>query len=307
MFSQSVNYKVSEDDPDTKNLFIALNVFDINAYYANTSLGINAYANSMIGKRFQADIDFRKAYSDDGNGVFAPKDLTKNFQFRIGGQFNLMSKIVNSKAKVVLSSYTAGNFTHTTYIMVPAKFRRILAARGGVQYFYNNVATDNGAQNTRVGNDDDMKAKLNGKVDYLVDPTNFETINYTVNTFGMYAGISYKSIVNVLINADDWGKKGTSRNNDFYFDALFCPLVSYTIKPNERQAYLKDADINIPENSPKYLGWRFGWQMFMGKKVLFTVKAEAGQQPGNKSDTFFMNMGLGIGFGTKILSFDKIK
>lgn len=303
--AQNVGYKVLEDDPDTKNIFISANVFDMNAYIANMSIGYNIYANAFLGKRFQADVDYRKAYSDAGIGIFSPQDLTKNFQIRLGGQFNLVSKISRSNARVVLSSYTAGNFTHTSFIRVPANFRRIFAVRGGLQYFYNNCRTDNGANNSRAANDDDMRAKINGQVVVLTDPNNFETVNYTVNTFGIYGGLSYKSICNIIIDAESWGKKGRSVLSDFYADVLFAPLVSYAIKPNSKQAYLKDADLNISENKPNYLGWRFGWQAALGRKVAFTTKMEIGQQPGNKSETFFVNFGIGIGFGTKWSLLDK--
>ncbi|MES2654210.1 MAG: hypothetical protein V4620_01380 [Bacteroidota bacterium] len=303
--AQNVSYKVLEDDPDTKNIFIAANVFDINAYMANMSLGYNIYANAFLGKRFQADVDYRKAYNDAGIGIFSPKDLTKNFQIRLGGQFNLVNKLARKNARVVLSSFSSGGFTHTTFISVPANFRRIFAVRGGLQYFYNNCRTDNGANNSRAANDDDMRAKINGQVVVLTDPNNFETVNYTVNTFGIYAGLSYKSICNIVIDAESWGKKGRSVLSDFYADVLFCPLVSYAIKPNNNQAYLKDADLNISENQPSYLGWRFGWQAALGRKVAFTTKMEIGQQPGNKSETFFVNLGIGIGFGTKWSLLDK--
>ncbi|MES2381405.1 MAG: hypothetical protein V4538_10225 [Bacteroidota bacterium] len=303
--AQNVSYKVLEDDPDTKNIFIAANVFDINAYMANMSLGYNIYANAFLGKRFQADVDYRKAYNDAGIGIFSPKDLTKNFQIRLGGQFNLVNKLARKNARVVLSSFSSGGFTHTTFISVPANFRRIFAVRGGLQYFYNNCRTDNGANNSRAANDDDMRAKINGQVVVLTDPNNFETVNYTVNTFGIYGGLSYKSICNIIIDAESWGKKGRSVLSDFYADVLFCPLVSYDIKPNSNQAYLKDADLNISENKPSYLGWRFGWQAALGRKVAFTTKMEIGQQPGNRSETFFVNLGIGIGFGTKWSLLDK--
>jgi hypothetical protein len=150
-----------------------------------------------------------------------------------------------------------------------------------------------------------MKAKLNGKVDFLVDPVNFETVNYSVNTFGIYGGISYRSIVDLLLDVDGYGKKGSALNNDFYADILISPLVFYTVKPNAKQAYLKDADLNISENSPNYLGWRIGWKVSMGRKFAFTAKSEVGQQTGNKAESWFINFGLGVGFNTLINKFSK--
>lgn len=301
--AQTISSKVVEDNPDTKNLYIAFNILDISAYSANMSLGFNAYASATLANRFQLDFDIRKAWNDDGIGIFSPQDLTKNFHIRAGGQLYLSSKIKRANTRVVLSSYSSGKYTHTTFINTPANKRKIFAVRGGLQYFYNNCRTDNGAGNSRAANDNDMKAKLNGKVQLLSDPVNFETVNYTVNTMGIYAGLGYKTIVNLILDVEGWGRKGNSSSNDFYADVLFAPLVSYAVKPNQKQAYLADADLNISENKKAYLGWRVGWQAYMGKKIMFSVKTEVGQQPGNGFETFFMNIGLGIGFGTKILSF----
>lgn len=298
-YAQQVSYKILEDNPDKNNVFCAFNLLDFNAYLANMSVGVNFYGNATINKKIRLDLDIRKAWSDMGEGVFAPKDLTKSFHIMAGGQFYLTNNLKKTNVKVVLSSssYTSGNkkYTSTNYLMVPGSKRQIIAVRGGLQYFHNNCESSNGTDPSEK-----IKAKMNGTVDYLKDPINYETVNYTVTTIGVYAGLSYRNIVNLIIKPEGMSQKGNNSVNDFYADLMFSPFINYNVKPNGKQAFLKDADLNISENSKNYLGWRIGWQAFLGKKVLFTTKMEIGQQPGNGNGAFFANIGLGIGLGTNV-------
>jgi hypothetical protein len=298
--SQSVSYNVLEDDPESKNLFISINVMDATVYTPNTGLAFNIYANAFIGKVFQADIDFKKAYTDDNAGaVFAPQGLKKYSHFRVGGAFNLSSRTRVRDTRVVLSSFRGGNYTHTRYINVPANRRSIWALRGGLQSFFQNCQVDNDPFRTYGGNDIQYK-DANGDLQYIDDNMNYETVNYTMRSTGFYAGIDYKNLVNIKIKPEGYEEKRTTTRNNFYLDALVTPVVTYELKPNEKQGQYNGVDINIDENKRSKLGWRFGWQYDTGKWAGFSMKAEVGQQPGRPDDKWFLSAGIGLHIGGKL-------
>lgn len=296
---QSISYTTTKDDPDMRNLSVALNVIDFAAYSPNMSIAYNVYAHARLGKLLIADFDFRRSYNDASMGSGGPVDIGKGFQTRIGGRFNLVNTTKSGKAKVVLSSYTSGNYRHTTFINVPATYRKIFSVRGGLQ----NIREVSDIS-SMAGSDEDFVMyykDANGVKQELRDQFTYASLAYTCDAIGFYGGLSFQSIVNVIINAEGYGKRSRSIANDFYIDGLLTPLVNYSLVPNvsQKAAYGK-VDINISENSRRYIGWRFGWQAFMGRKVGFTTKMEFGQQPGIGANPWFVTIGMGLGIGANI-------
>ncbi|MFY8109620.1 MAG: hypothetical protein ACOVO9_11530 [Bacteroidia bacterium] len=298
--AQQINYKVLENDPEVKNLFIGINVFDAIAYSPNNSIGYNIYGNFLLGNRLQIDAEYRSTYLDDNaTAVFAPKDLTKTWSFSAGAEFNLSHKIKQGKAKVVLSSSKVGRTTFTSYVMVPAMFRRIWSVRGGIQQFHNNYQVDMDLISTP--NKSDIQYKdASGNLNYLVDKVNFETPTYTMNAFCFYAGLDFKSIVNVKIKPDNYSEKRKTSKFNMYADVLLSPSITYTLVPNEKQAQFKGIDIDIPENKRNNFGWRLGWKYDSGKYVGLSFKTELGQLPGNPESPWFISVGGGMHIGAKI-------
>jgi len=297
--AQEVSYKVLTDDPDAKNLSLALNVIDFSTYSSNMSIAYNVIGNAQVGKILQADVDFRRSYNDMSAGMFSPEDIGKGHEIRLGGRFNLSNITRIGKTRVVLSSYRSGNYQYSRYIIVPATQRRILSVRGGIQN-YRQICD----LSSIPSNDDNVMyyKDVSGNKQQAVDKASFETMHYTVNSSGIYAGISYQSMVNVIIQAEGYGKRSRSISNDFYADILLTPLVTYTLIPNNNQmAAYKNVDINNDYNSKNYMGWRVGWQAFMGRKIGFTTKCELGQQPGNYQGTWYLSIGMGLGIGSNLL------
>ncbi|HXU27240.1 MAG TPA: hypothetical protein VN698_08405, partial [Bacteroidia bacterium] len=191
-FSQSVSYNIEENNPDRKNLIVYLNPFNAQAYLPDISIGIDAQVNYLLNKRFQIDVGYRKAWTDAGIGIFAPKGLSKASQFQGGICFNLINKRKTINNKVILSSTHFGRYTLTSSIQVPAEARRIVAVRGGFQYFHNNYKVHNDITKAVGGGDIQAKDK-NGNLYYVFDNITFETVNYVVNSYGLYAGFDFKT------------------------------------------------------------------------------------------------------------------
>lgn len=296
--AQSVSYKVIENDPDKRNLFIHLNPFNTQAYMSDITIGYNIQATWMAAKHFQLQVDYRKAYLDmNATGIFSPEGLKKSSQIEIGGAFNFVNRIKNISHRVVLKSSTSGKYTYTSSIYVMGEARRIKSLRGGFLTLFSNHKIDNDFTQSSEGG---MQGKTaDGEVKYFRDSINFETINFTARSVGFYGGIDFKTIKQLIVNAEGYGTKSCKTVNNFYLDALFTPLVVYDIKPNANQAAFSNIDINIKENKRKVLGWRLGWQYTLNQPCGFNAKMEIGQQPGVATKTFFMTFGFGITIGLK--------
>ncbi|MFM2284964.1 MAG: hypothetical protein RLZZ543_461 [Bacteroidota bacterium] len=300
---QSTSYKILENDPDRKNLIITLSPFYANTYAPDINLGYGIQANWMMNNRIQLDVDLRKAYLDEHTkAAFSPLTGLKNAHFyTAGAAFNLRSKTKTKKVKVILDRQTFGSrYERITYIRVPSEVKRFTSVHGGVLSTHNNLEIENDF--TRALGSKDLYGKSpDGTVALFRDTINYETINYVANSYGIYAGLDFSSIRDLIIETDSYGKKGTHVHSNVYFDMLFCPVVHYSIRPNEKQSMFKDIDISIPQNAKKYLGWRAGYRYASGKSVGFGTTMEIGQQPGAAGSGFYCHLGMGITIKARML------
>lgn len=300
-FSQSVNYKIVENEPDRKDLFIFLNPFHINGYSADINIGYDLHARLNIGQRLQAEAAFNKAYLDmNADGVFAPANLSKALQVRGGIIFNFSSRLKDVNNKVTLMSYSTSRYSYSRYIRVRATARKTAGLRGGLQYFSNNYEVDYDVAGGP--GEGALKAKNpNGDLVYVHDSVNFETVTYTGKSLGLYAGLDLKTIRDLVISTDSYGIRSNRTVNNFYLDALFTPMVVYKLRPNDHQAYMAGADVNIKDNARKLMGWRLGWHYYNNRTAGFNAKAEIGQQPGAPVGSFFLSLGMGLNLGFKVM------
>jgi hypothetical protein len=302
--AQTINYKIVENNPDKYNLFVYLNPLNAQIHFSDAAIGYQLQAQYLLNEQLQFDLDFRKAYNDANVRLFSPKDLSKASQFQIGACYNLKSKLVSKSHKVVVKSTNSGKYTTNTFFRGDAMVRSIVAARGGFQYFHNNFKVSNDINIFAGTHPKELQAYDDKNILHDVyDSSSFETINYKVKSYGIYAGIDFKSIKDVVFDVEDYGKKHQTILYNFYLDALVAPSVILSLRPNEgqKQNYEK-TNINIKENKRKYLGWRFGAHMVVNRKVGFNVKAECGQQPGPVNvSAWFINAGIGMNlcFNTK--------
>ncbi len=296
---QNISYKILENEPDKRNLFVHLNPFNTQCYMSDITIGYNVQATWLAAPIFQVQVDYRKAYLDENaQGVFSPAGLKKSSQLEAGGVFNLSWRKKNVSNKVVLSSFSTGRYTYTKYIMVQAEARKIVGLRGGFLSFLSNHKVDNDISDAFT--EYDLRGKASdGETRYLRDSINFETINYTARSTGLYAGIDLKTLRHVRIDADGYGNKSNKVFNNVYVDVLFTPLVKYELKPNAGQTIFKDVDVNISENKRRMLGWRAGWQWTVNQGCGFNAKMEVGQQPGVPKKSFFITCGFGMTIGLK--------
>ncbi len=299
--SQSTNYRIIENDPDRKNLIIHLQPFDVNAYLPAMNIGYSIQANWMMNKLIQADFMYRKAYLDlNADGVYAADNLKKASWFQAGAKFNFRTHTKNKYVKVVLKQTQSYRTTTTTYLLIPCDVKRISSFHGGIVSIHNNHKIDNNF--TESLQENGIKGKdSNGNIRAFRDTINFETISYSSQNFGIYAGLNFRSIKDIIINTDSYGTRSNHTLSDFYFDFIFTPIVHYSLHPNDNQQMFKNIDISIPENKKKLLGWRAGYTYGTNKGFGFSAKMEIGQQPGIPGSGFFMNLGMGFVIKSRLL------
>lgn len=314
--SQSVNYKVIEDDPYYHNLDVSLMPFYTDfAPNNNLSLGYGLNASAQYKKLGTARLYIQRPYSDgtDWNyhfgtvGIFSSptvNKLKKYLHIELGGTYNLSENTKIKNKKVVLSSYTSGRTTTTSYIMVPATVRRVTGVRGGLYNYHTAItARQNGTENEGVISTDGSRfggaARLN-PVGVAKD-TFFNTESATnMKVLGIYGGLSFTSYHRIMINSDGYGTKGGSRYTNIFLDAMIAPVRIDDFEGGKGEKYDVSGKGALGFKA-RHWGARIGYEYLMTKNKLgYYARTEMGFKPGLASSKFYVSLGFGICFITKI-------
>lgn len=322
--SQSVSYKVIEDNPNSYNLDVSFLPFyvDMAGSDNNLSLGYGLNASAQYKKMGTVRFYLQRPYTagtDMGYhsgtvGIFPSPTVNKLHKYlhlELGGTFHLSERTKTKSRKVVLSSYTSGRTTTTKYLMVPATVRKIIGARGGI-YNYHTVITarqngdidgDLGIDTKGVISTDGTRfggaARLN-PVGTPSDPF-FNTESATnMRVLGVYGGISSSSYHKILIDTDGYGKKGGSRYVNFFADAMIAPPRIDDFEGADGKKY--DVSGKGAQGfKTRPFGARIGYEYLMAKnKIGYYTKTEAGFKPGMANSKFYISLSFGICFITKV-------
>lgn len=276
--AQQVNYRILTDDPENVKAFsLSLEPFYCDLASTNIHLGYSIRADLLLLKRMEVRADFRRAYLDINGGEtntsdYYPKKGAKLALYgEAGASLFFVDKLKKTQAKLVLSSSSDGSYTYTKYIMIPATKRKMWGVRGGI--YNNRVAFELSDPDSFFV----MKAS-DGTESQAVD----NTISM-VNTTSLYAGLHWKSIVDVVASTD-YGTRKVGSMVDFYIDFLFAPVVFFgdVKSPAGGEFSLKANSGHI-----KRMGWRAGWTYRHPNKVALSYKFEFGARPGFRSSEEF--------------------
>lgn len=207
---ESVNYKVSTDEPRK------VNNFSLNIDLAHMDFGIGnidgasfnagVWGHAMYKQRLGIDYTFRYGWLTFGK--FANANAKNHINIQAGGFFIFHKNDRMTTNKVVLKSENAGYtsdgraITRTTYLTVPSQKWKYKALRGGLYFNRSPFST-----NVDGGSD------LSG--------------NYFM--MGVYGGICFGTARHVIIQTDKYGEKGVVSHMRFCLDALITPVSN---KPN---------------------------------------------------------------------------
>ncbi|MGB3946487.1 MAG: hypothetical protein WBM13_00765 [Bacteroidia bacterium] len=322
--SQSVSYKVLEDNPNSYNLDVSFLPFYVDMAGAdnNLSLGYGLNASAQYKKLGAARFYLQRPYSagtDMGYhfgtvGIFpmpTVNKLRKYLHLELGGTYHLSERTKTKDRKVVLSSSKSGRTTTTTYIMVPTTVRKVIGVRGGL-YNYHTVITarQNGSIDGDLGIDakgvistDGTRfggaARLN-PVGVPEDPFYNTESATNMKVLGVYGGISTASYHKILIDADGYGTKGGSRYFNLFADAMIAPPRIDDFEGADGKKY--DVSGKGAQGfKTRPFGARVGYEYLMAKNKLgIFTKTEVGFKPGMANSKFYISLSFGVCFITKV-------
>ena len=322
--SQNVSYRVIDDDVENlKRVNIQINPFciDMNPGLNFATIGAGITGDITILKRLEISGGYRMAYLDANSGLTDKSSLTglshptcsggtnRSNYLEAATTFYLFERTKTKNLEVVLHSSTSGGYSYKTSIRVPGYRRRMFGFRGG--FFMYNTGTQIGEEKShqiayQITNGNDTMPFGNPTV-LNYDGSNTTYVNTMVNSMVFNVGISLKSITNLIVTADGYGRKRHSGVYDFYLELLTAPYVSVK---DVYTAGGKKWDVRNKKGQYKELGWRLGLSYKgSGKRVSFYYKFEIGERPGidfGKEDRLLqgnvnalLTMGMNIPFLAK--------
>lgn len=295
--AQSISYRIQENDvTNIKRVSIHINPFytELNGGVNFAVIGASVGAEISILKRIELKGEFRMAYLDGNSGLGEASKVTGSLHptcsggtkrsnyFEAGGAFYIFNWVKTRNLKVILHSSSSGGYTYKESITVPGNRRRMFGPRGGL-FIYNtgtqvgkNASSDGQPSPFIIKNSTDTMSAGNSSSNY-VDGSDVSYANTMVNSTVFYAGISLKSITNLIISADGYGTKKHQGVYDVYVDYLLCPYVSMKdVYTHGGQRW----DVEHTSKGFKAAGWRVGVSYRSVNKFGFCYKFEVGERPG---------------------------
>ncbi|MGB3948091.1 MAG: hypothetical protein WBM13_08900 [Bacteroidia bacterium] len=288
---ESVNYEVIKDEPIEPKISVNLDLFniDINTKVSrlqvdNISFNIGTFGHVMPLNFVGIDFNIHKAWLTLGKIGY--KDYPGNLEMNVGGFFFFTDRTtIKQKTRVVLKTqrgtYNGKDVTTTTFIEVPAKIQKRFGVRAGLYQ-------KSGPFNFRDFSKDP-------KDNFAVEPP-FEYTKYS--SFGLYGGLMWRRISNIIIKDPKYGQSGTSGATDIYMEAMVIPVNKFTALEQE---YTGDKNVtsmvhNVGKESP--IGFRIGFKKYQVEKKAVTGRkfgragiAEFGYRP---YIGWFANAGVAI-------------
>lgn len=292
--AQSISYTYEKNDPfDIKNFSASIDpmFIDVNAHNGY-SFGWGLRGEYMMGKRLLANFDSRIGFGT--SGYRKSNHNTKNY-FGMEGGLGLIfvNRVKTRNVPVILSQSSSGNTRTTVSIRggVPAKCRLIVALRGGfIQY--NNTLKYKGLNDSllsfeRNGTASSYAQAQQNKVGVFNDTivTDGKKSALAIDQFGgismvsFYGGLQFRTIRQLVIDVDGYGRRGNVRYSDFFIDFIFAPVIKF------RDFKTQDGrDYKVTYNATSHIGYRIGWFWRKPKDQGFSAKFELGSRPGFKAE-----------------------
>ncbi len=279
--AQTVNYEIVKNEPIEPKISINLDLFNLdfntgikNIRLDNMSANIGVFGYVKIIDKLEVDFNIHKSWFTLGKLGY--KNYSGNTEVNAGVNFLLNNRTRVKNVKVVLkqtkSTFADETTTTTTYIMVPTNQIKRFGVRGGLY------------QKTSPFNFRDYSDGSGG----VIEETKY-------SSFGIYAGILSKTITNIIIRDDVYGKSYNSIGTSIYFDALIVPVNKFK-DLNANGNVVSDIVHDYKTTFP--IGFRVGLRKyhiekkeFTGKKFGMSLTAEAGYKP---YQGVFINAGIGL-------------
>jgi hypothetical protein len=326
--SQTVNYKILEDNPYYSNLQINLLPFYVDdAGHNNLSLGYAFQANLTVKILLTLNFYLERPYTTGMDwgyhfatvGIFASPTVNQIVHFthlELGGTYHFKESIKVKGRRVTLKSHSDGKYTYTTSINVPASILAVTGLRAGIYSYktalpsrqYGTVVGDLGGKGVISSDGTHFGGAANLNASGVKEDPFFDTESSTnMRVLGIYAGISTTHTRRVIIDAEEYGRRGNEVSSNFYADLIIAPVrIDDFIDAKGKTYKLSGGQSKGFETRP--FGLRAGYEYSFAKKhVGFYAKTEVGIIPGLSRSHFYcmLTYGLSIHGRIKALAAEK--
>ncbi len=253
--AQNINYTINYNDP-----------YDIRKAKGVLLLGlenivtptIGAMGQYHLGKIATFDAQYRRSFA-----YLIPIDETKQIGtntrgatsiFEATATYHIFDKLVDRKLMINLKTEHYGNTTHTEFIKVPIKSRKIFGARGGL-FLYHAPVSANPNTVTFHSKNDTISFRDNATV--------------MATSTGVFFGLSTGRIDKAGIAASGYGNRRRNRQRTIYADVFLGGTAMQDLQLKNGTA--------VPITATKSaIGWRVGGQWMDNGTY---VKMEFGKRP----------------------------
>lgn len=282
----SAPYKKIYDKPDSvPNFYILVDFLHVDVYQGEPHFNLGLRSEIPFSKNFSVNFDIRKTYLDgvvnnlidrSSYVIYANKNggLTTSHWMEFGVGLTLSDRSIEKKLKVTLQS----NSTARIYTKVPGKLRQIFILRSGIIQNRTAVFIDEYTEGyfSNTKNNTDV-LNLNE-----IPPINSPGVSKgdfaattALNQFGIYVGLSYRLIANLMIDANARGYRGKWDNLNFYADIISMPKMRF----DEVKVIYGGKTYQFNSTNLIKQGFRLGFELKNISKAAFAMKFEWGQMP----------------------------
>lgn len=277
-FAQTVNYEIIKDAPYEPKISVNLDLFNMdlntdisNLRLDNISMNLGLFGYVKLIDRLDIDFNVHKSWLTLGKIGY--KEYPGNTELNAGGNLWLSKKEVVKNVKVVLKQTQNSSSTTTTFIEAPVKHMKRFGVRGGLY-------SKTGPFNFKEYSGDDGSSSIE---------------QTKISSFGIYAGVNFRSISNFIIKDDVYGRSFNSGGRDIYFEGLFVPVNRFK-DLNNNNANVSETVRDFKTTLP--VGFRIGYRTYQVEKKEFTGKkfgmcgiGEFGYKP---YQGWFLTAGFGL-------------
>lgn len=327
--SQSVNYKVIQDDPkDLNQLWIHVQPITIDAFQMNVAVGsgleatylptsklevkggirgnlINALDFYRFASQKSASITWQESKREQSSMVLT-NTFSRFYHFEIGGTYFLKEVEKTGGAKIILNENPVpGNTGFSEMIEVDSKIREQYGVRLGMSSMASTVSLRNAIDKQNIsleGNQGTMLSKSGTK-----SSNGFSTQGNTNELFtnfsstGFYLGAAVQRVKNISINTDRQGILSNNSIFTYYADLIFNPWTQ--LEDINAKWYGKSTTevFSTSKINLQKIGGRIGAEVRYNQASFISLGAELGYMPSIQNEGFYGLLKLSIptfSFGT---------
>jgi hypothetical protein len=300
-----VSYIVLEKDPEKyKRTVLYLDLINCDTYN-DISVGYAFKLETVVANRLMPWVQVKRSWLDlaathavsgypEAIGGLEKQSITD-----IGGVLFLRNKNKQKNLRVVLrsSSHRSGDYvyTHTKYVSVPGEIKKMFGLRGGI-FINNKVLQLDGDAHARF-----RYRSIDGLTDVPIEDVGvFTSVQPAGEAYkplplmhaaSMYFGLHKRSVTNMQLRVEGYGRRANARVTDAYFDIMYAPSVSVS---NVRDAAGQEWQIVPQAGAIRHLGWRAGVSTHTSRAFNLQYSCEFGVRPGAIVGSNFMGNGTYI-------------